>query len=123
MKRSLKHLRLHQGLPTSTDIEDCADGHHSLIILDDLMDDVLPDKDMELLFTQGCNNRHLSIILIGQNLYCQGRSACTIALNTWYVIIFKVISIMGQLMTLGRQLYADGNVSWCYTNTIFLFGN
>jgi hypothetical protein len=106
MKQNLKHLRFQQGLRTVTDIEDFANGQHGLIILDDLMDDVLSNKDMESLFTQGCLHRHISVIFISQNLYGQGRSSRTIALNTWYLIIFKVIRDMGQLMTLGRQLYS-----------------
>jgi hypothetical protein len=107
MKRTLKHLRFHQGLPTDTEINEFADGHHNLIVLDDLMSSVLSNKDMELLFTQGCHHRRLSVIFISQNLYCQGRSSRNIALNTWYLIIFKVIRDMSQLMTLGRQLYPD----------------
>jgi hypothetical protein len=109
MKRNLKHIRFHQGLPTNTDIENFADEHHNIIVLDDLMNDVLSDKDMSQLFTQGCHHRHLSVIFISQNLYCQGRSARTIALNTWYLIIFKVVRDMSQLMTLGRQLYPDNS--------------
>jgi hypothetical protein len=105
MKRNLKHIRFQQGLPTVTDIDEFANGQHGLIILDDLMHNLISNKDIESLFTQGCHHRHFSVIFISQNLYGQGRSSRTIALNTWYLIIFKVIRDMGQLMTLGRQLY------------------
>jgi hypothetical protein len=60
---------------------------------------------MELLFTQGCHHRRLSILFITQNLFGQGRSARNIALNTWYLIVFKNVRDSSQLLTLDRQLF------------------
>ncbi len=60
---------------------------------------------MELLFTQGCHHRRLSVIFITQNLYGQGKSARTIALNCWYLVLFKNIRGTSQIQTLGRQLF------------------
>jgi hypothetical protein len=105
MERIVPHITMHHGVPTQADIEEFSDGSHSLIILDDLMQSVLGDKNMELLFTQGCHHRKLSVIFLTQNLYNQAKSARTITLNTWYLIVFKNVRDASQMSTLGRQLF------------------
>jgi hypothetical protein len=45
------------------------------------------------------------VIYITQNLYGQGRSARTIALNTWYLVLFKNVRDASQIARLGRQLF------------------
>jgi len=104
MERQLPHFSLHQGLPTAEDVEQFASGQHDLIVLDDLMQDVLGSKTAELLFTQGCHHRKISVVFITQNIYGQGRSARTIALNCWYMVLFKNIRGTSQIKTLEYQL-------------------
>ena len=105
MERTVPHITMHHGVPTQADIEEFSDGSHSLIILDDLMQSVLGNRNMELLFTQGCHHRKLSVIFLTQNLYNQAKSARTITLNTWYLIVFKNVRDASQISTLGRQLF------------------
>ena len=105
MEQELPQLTLHRGLPTTKDIEDFAEGQHDLIVLDDLMHDVLDSKTVELMFTRDCHHRKLSVIFITQNIYGQGKSARTIALNCWYMVLFKNIRGTSQIQTLGRQLF------------------
>ena len=78
---------------------------HKLIILDDLIHEVMRSKDMEVLFTQGCHHRKVSVIMITQNLYPGGKHARTIALNTWYLVLMKNIRNVSQIGVLARQLY------------------
>jgi hypothetical protein len=105
MEKTLLNFTLHAGLPTQLEMEEFADGEHGLIVLDDLMQRVVERTDMELLFTQGCHHRRLSVIFITQNLYGKGKSARTITLNTWYLIVFKNARDASQMQTLGKQLY------------------
>lgn len=105
MERQLPNFTLHQGLPTEIEIAEFANNEHNLIVLDDLMHEVLQSKTVELLFTQGCHHRKLSVIFITQNIYGQGKSARTIALNCWYMVLFKNIRGTSQIQTLGRQLF------------------
>ena len=105
MERLLPDFELHRGLPSLQKIEEFAGGEHGLIILDDLMYEVLGSKTVELLFTQGCHHRNLSVIFLTQNIYGQGKSARTIALNCWYMVLFKNIRGTSQIQTLGRQLF------------------
>lgn len=83
MEQRFSILLLHHGVPTNKAIEELTfDRQHALIILDDLMHRVVRDAEMELLFTQGCHHRRLSVVFITQNLFPKGSKSRTIALNT-----------------------------------------
>ena len=98
MERSIPNFYSKHGLPTSEEIDDFTkDKRHKLIIIDDLMHEVMKTKDMELLFTQGCHHRRVSVILITQNLYPGGKHARTIALNTWYMVLMKNLRDISQV--------------------------
>ena len=106
MESSIPNFYSKQGLPTAEELDDLTkDKKHKLIILDGLMHEVMRSKDMELLFTQGCHHRNLSVIMITQNLYPGGKHARTIALNTWCLVLMKNIRDVSQVGVLGRQLY------------------
>ncbi len=106
MKQSLQDITFHEGLPTlETITELTSDGGHHLVVLDDLMQQVVMSPSMELLFTQGCHHRNISIVFITQNLFVQGKYSRTIALNATYLILFKNVRDASQIVTLARQLY------------------
>ena len=69
------------------------------------MNEVVQQKEMELLFTQGTHHRRVSVILLSQNLYPKGKHARTIALNTWYLVLMKNLRVVSPVGILGRQLY------------------
>ena len=106
MEKTIPHLVFHEGLPSMDTVREfTADRRHRLIVLDDLMHRVIHDLDMELLFTQGCHHRKLSVIFITQNIFPQGSKSRTIALNTTYLIVLKNMRDASQIATLGRQLF------------------
>ena len=106
MQRTLKNFRLHPGLPTRSELDEFThDGCHRLIILDDLMQQVIKNDEMELLFTQGCHHRRISIIFITQNLIPQGKNSRNIALNTWYIVLMKSLRDKLQIAYIGRQIF------------------
>ena len=103
MERTIPNFYSKHGLPSADEIDEFTrDKRHELIIIDDLMHEVMKNKDMELSFTQGT---HHSVILITQNLYPGGKHARTIALNTWYMLLLKNLRDITQVGILGRQLY------------------
>jgi GTPase SAR1 family protein len=64
-----KNIRFHEGVPenyNNAKVEPC------IIILDDLLNDVY-SKDFCILFTRGSYHRNISVILITQNLFRQGK--------------------------------------------------
>lgn len=106
MSQTIPNISFHQGLPTPKMIDDFTmDRTHRLIVLDDLMHRVIQDEDMELLFTQGCHHRKLSVIFLTQNIFPKGSKSRTIALNTGYLIMMKNVRDVSQIATLGRQLF------------------
>lgn len=106
MEQHISNLKLHHGIPSNETIQDLtSDRQHTLIVLDDLMHRVVQDVDMELLFTQGCHHRHLSVIFITQNIFPRGSKSRTIALNTYYLVLMKNMRNVSQISMLGRQLY------------------
>jgi hypothetical protein len=58
-------------LPSTEVIDEfTADRLQRLIVLDDLMHRVVQNVDMELLFTQGCHHRRLSVVsMLSSSLY------------------------------------------------------
>ena len=69
MEQSIPGITFLEGLPSKLEIEDFTrDRHHHIIVLDDLMHRVIQDSDMELLFTQGCHYRKISVVFFTQKL-------------------------------------------------------
>ena len=72
MGKELPFITFHQGLPSISDLEALA--HEkicSLVCLDDLMESVTTSSEMKNLFVKGMHRRHLSVIFLNQNMYCQ----------------------------------------------------
>ena len=106
MERSMPNFYSKQGLPKSEELDDFTrDKRHKLIVVDYLIHEVMRNRDMELLFTQGTQHKCISVILISQNLYPGGKHARTIALNTWYMVLLKHLRDVSQVGILGRNLY------------------
>ena len=117
MEKNVPNFTLHQGLPSETLIETkTSDRNHRLIVLDDMMHQVSKNQQMELLFTQGCHHRRLSVLFLTQNLYEQGKNARSISLNAWYLVLFKNPRGISQVSTLGQQCFPGqkGMLTECY---------
>jgi hypothetical protein len=59
-----------------------------LIILDGILNNVY-SKNVCDLFTKGSHRRNISVILITENLFHQGRFCRDISLNAKYLVVFK----------------------------------
>lgn len=105
MEKTIPNIFFHEGVPTSSQIEDFADGNHNIVVLDDLMAECVKNHEIELLFTRGAHHKKLSIIYLNQNMFCQGKNARTIALNCHYIILFQNLRDSSQIQKLGQQLF------------------
>lgn len=106
MKSSVRNIEFHEGLPDAELIREFSeDKEHKLIVIDDLMHRAIESLTIELLFTQYCHHRCLSCIFIQQNMFTRGKHSKTIALNTWYTILFQNIRDKLQVLYLARQVY------------------
>jgi hypothetical protein len=101
---SLKaNIKYHEGVPK--EIGD-AYGRPSLLILDDLLNQVYSQKVCDS-FTKGSHHRNVSVILITQNLFHQGWFCRDISLNAKYLVLLKNVRDKQQLSYLARQVYPE----------------
>ena len=80
------NVHFNEGVPT--DFFENARGRPCLVILDDLLNDVYSKQVCDL-FTKGSHHRNISVILITQNLFHQGRYCRDISLNAKYLIFIS----------------------------------
>ena len=83
----LLNIEFKEGLP---DLDNFSPSQNNLIILDDLMSQAEKNKTILDLFTTGSHHSNISVILISQNLFSQGKYARTISLNCHYLFIMKI---------------------------------
>jgi ABC-type dipeptide/oligopeptide/nickel transport system ATPase subunit len=97
------NIKYHEGVP---DEIGGAYGRPSLLILDDLLNQVYSKKVCDL-FTKGSHHRNVSVILITQNLFHQGRFCRDISLNAKYLVLLKNVRDKQQFSYLARQVYPE----------------
>jgi len=100
------NIRIHEGVPEDFG---SANSEPSLVILDDLLKDVYSKQVCEL-FTRGSHHRKLSVILITQNLFHQGRFCRDISLNCHYIVVFKNVRDKKQFTFVASQVYPEDSV-------------
>ena len=100
----IPNIRFVEGIPMDLDTM-ISPNHSNLLIIDDLMVESGNDKTIANLFTKGSHHRNLSVILILQNLFHQGREIRTISLNSHYLVLFKNPRDGSQITHLAKQMY------------------
>ena len=97
-------VEFREGLPRAEDYS--LDPHRpKLVIIDDLMRESSSGDVIVDLFTKGSHHKNLSVILISQNLFHQGRGQRDISLNANYIVVFKNPRDRAQIRHLARQVY------------------
>jgi hypothetical protein len=81
------------------------DSQRTLLIIDDQMTDAMKDKNVQELFIRGVHHRNVSVILLNQNLFPQGKFGRDIRLNCRYYVIMKSPTLNSQVTFLGRQIF------------------
>jgi len=104
----LKNIQFQEGLPENFGD---ARGWPSLLILDDLLNQVYSEAVCEL-FTNGSHHRNVSVILVTQNLFHQGPKCRDISLNAKYEVELKSVRDRNQFSFLARQVYPENSVSF-----------
>ena len=99
LKEKVKNIEFIRGLPNLDEISNC------LLVLDDLGQDCIDNKDIVLLFTVGSHHRNISVILLTHNIFEKGKYMRTISLNCSYLVIFNNMRDRKQIKFLGTQLF------------------
>ena len=108
LENEVENVTLHEGLPSKDLIERLGSddsGHHALLVLDDLLDEICKSAEMCALFTRDVHHRNISVLMLSQNLYHQSRYSRTISLNSNYLILMKTCRDLQQFHHLSRQMY------------------
>jgi hypothetical protein len=105
LQQDVPEIEFIKGLSNILDTDDFfSPSEPTLLILDDLGQEVANDTRSTKLFTQGIHHKKVSVILIMQNLYKQGRSMRDVHLNAQYLVLFKNVRDIGQISVLERQM-------------------
>lgn len=82
-------------------------GEPAWIVFDDLMQDAVNSQQISDLFTKGSHHRNLSVILLTQNFFVQGKEMRNISLNSHYIVLFKNPRDKTIARNIARQMYPD----------------
>lgn len=89
----------------------------TLVIFDDLAEEILKDEKFSNLSTSGRHN-NISIIFIKHNLYQQGKFSVTIDKNTTHLVLLKNPRMGKQLKILGGELGNSKFLEDCYDKAV-----
>jgi len=101
-------VHFNEGVPT--DFFENARGGPCRVILDDLLNDVYSKQVCDL-FTKSSHHRNISVILITQNFFHQGRYCRDTSLNAKYLVLLKNARDKNQFMFLACQVYPENSAS------------
>jgi hypothetical protein len=79
----------------------------TMLIVDDQMSDVVKNELLQTFAIRGVHHLSVSLILLNQNLFPQGKYGRDIRLNCHYVVIMKSPTLSSQVSYFGRQLFPD----------------
>ena len=97
-------IEYRQGLPTEEDFKSYPNDEQCIVVIDDMQVSALNNIFIANLFSRDSHHRNISVILILQNLFHQGKYSRDISLNAHYFILFKNPRDIQQIKLLGRQL-------------------
>ena len=100
---SMPGVEFIQGRPSS--LERFQNNEHSLIIIDDHMLDLMNDKVTAALFIRGSHHYGVSVIIVSQNIFHQGKVSRTISLNTHYIFFFRSPRDSSIINRIASQMY------------------
>jgi hypothetical protein len=97
---TVEGIEFQQGLP---DLDNLDPREKHFIILDDLMDET--DQRVASLFTKKSHHKNISVMYIVQNLFHRGKHQRTISRNAHYMVLFKNLTDVSQVMALPHEMY------------------
>ena len=98
MSKTIPNITFHKGLPTEEMLDML---ENQLVVIDDIADDLVQSKAIQNLIVRQCHHCKVTLIFVLHNLYEQGKTARTIALNSQYLVLFRNPRDMSQIYILG----------------------
>ena len=91
-------------MPSKEHFKQFPNSEHSIVVIHDLQIPALNNIFIANLFSRESHHRNISVMLILQNLFYQGKYCRDISLNTHYFILFKNPRDTQQIKLLGRKI-------------------
>lgn len=105
LETQVENISFKKGLPDETDLNELTEAKKpSLLIIDDLMMESQSSKFIERIFCIYSHHLNMNVILIGQNIFYQGKSSRTISLQLHYFVLFQNNRDRSQILTLAKQI-------------------
>ena len=100
------NIRFCQGIPElEEDLSEIKTSKHTIMVLDDLMDEAKDSPVVSKLFTQG-RHRNASVILLLQNMFPKGKYNTDISRNATYKVLFRSPGDRKQIDIMAEQTFA-----------------
>lgn len=111
--KELAHLNVefHRGIPVNIKFDP---SKNNCLVLDDLMQECAESKLISDYFTRLGHHTSVSIFLLTQNFYQDGKYQRSITRNTDYIILFKAPRDRNQIAILGRHLANEKELLYAY---------
>ena len=106
LKEHIDSVHWHEGMPTKSFLDEIS---NAIVILDDLMSESVNDMGIMGIFTKRSHHQNISVILLMQNLYEQGKQSVSIQRNAQFLVLFKNPRDRLQIKTLAMRKFPD---SW-----------
>ena len=107
LKEDIKDIKFYKGLPSLEKIKEYAGEKSLMLIIDDLMQEIVDSKDIELLLIREAHHSRISTFIITQNIYAKGRNSRSISINYAYVVLMNSPRDKTYIATLSRQYMPD----------------
>lgn len=104
LKKRIDGVEWHEGMPTKPYLDEIS---NAILILDDLMAESVNNDQLMSIFTERSHHQNISVILLMQNLYHQGKNSVSIARNTQYMVLFKNPRDRHEIKTLAMQMFPE----------------
>ena len=99
-------IQFSQGLPeVEEDLSSIPTSKHTIIVLDDLMEEAKESPLVSKLFTQG-RHRNASVILLLQNMFPKGKYNTDISRNATYKVLFRSPGDRKKIDIMAEQTFA-----------------
>ena len=102
LKENMDQVQWHKGMPTKSYLDEIT---NAIVVLDDLMSESVNDKTLMSIFTKQSHHQNISVILLMQNLFHQGKESRSISTNTQFLVLFKNPRDRQQIKTLALQMH------------------
>ena len=105
LESQVSNISFKKGVPTETDLQELTSSrNHTILILDDLMSQSHSSSFIEHIFCVLSHRLRITVILLNQNTFYQGKNSRTISLQVHYFVLFPNNRDKTQIKTLARQI-------------------